>query len=112
MKTAIIRIVVSALALLASPLQAAEPARIPIVVGPSDHPPGTHEADKTRPQLPAESKVSEQAETLLRVAERVILANGGETITITSQPGYRVKLQQPQLIEPLPEKIHGPENKP
>jgi hypothetical protein len=68
--------------------------------------------NKTRPQLPAESKVSEQAETLLRVAERVILANGGETITIASQPGYRVKLQQPRLIEPLPEKVHGPENKP
>jgi len=53
--------------------------------------------NKTRPQLPAECKVSEQAETLLRVAERVILANGGERITIGSQPGYRVKLQAPGL---------------
>ena len=68
--------------------------------------------NKTRPQLPSECKVSEQAETLLRVAERVILANGGETITIASQSGYRVKLQQPRLIEPLPEIVHGPENKP
>lgn len=58
--------------------------------------------NKTRPQLPAECKVSEQAETLLRVAERVILANGGEAITIAGQPGYRVRLQQPRLIEPLP----------
>ena len=68
--------------------------------------------NKTRPQLPSECKVSEQAETLLRVAERVILSNGGEAITIAAQPGYRVKLQQPRLIEPLPEKIHAPENKP
>lgn len=30
----------------------------------------------TRPQLPSESKVSEQAETLLRVANRVLFANG------------------------------------
>jgi len=58
--------------------------------------------NKTRPQLPAECKVSEQAETLLRVAERVILANGGESITIAGRPGYRVRLQQPRLIEPLP----------
>jgi hypothetical protein len=71
-----------------------------------------HYVNKTRPQLPAECKVREQAETLLRVAERVILANGGEKTTIAGQPGYRVKLQQPCLIEPLPEKVHGPENKP
>ena len=37
------RILVSALALVSSLLQAAEPARILIVVGPSNHPPGTHE---------------------------------------------------------------------
>lgn len=64
--------------------------------------------NKTRPQLPAEGKVSEQAETLLRVAERVILAHGGEKITVAGQPGYRVKLQPPRLVEPLPEKVHGP----
>lgn len=68
--------------------------------------------NKTRPQLPAECKTSEQAETLLRVAERVILANGGERITIDGQPGYRVKLQAPRLIQPLPEKVHGPDNHP
>jgi hypothetical protein len=49
-----------------------------------------HYVNKTRPQLPAECKVSEQAETLLRVAERVILANDGKTINIAGQPGYRV----------------------
>jgi hypothetical protein len=49
---------------------------------------------------------------MLRVAERVILANGGEQISIASQPGYRVQLQQPRLLEPLPEKVHGPEHKP
>ncbi len=68
--------------------------------------------NRTRPQLPAECKVSEQAETLLRVAEHAILASGGEAITIAGQSGYRVKLQPPRLVEPLPEKVHGPENKP
>ncbi|MBI5686369.1 MAG: ADP-ribosylglycohydrolase family protein [Verrucomicrobia bacterium] len=68
--------------------------------------------NKTRPQLPAECKVSEQAATLLRIAERVILANGGERITLDGHPGYRVKLQQPRPLDRLPEKRHGPQNKP
>jgi hypothetical protein len=67
--------------------------------------------NKTRPQLPAEGKVSEQAETLLRVAERVILANGGERITVAGQPGFRIRLQPPRLIDPLPDNAHRPENK-
>jgi hypothetical protein len=57
--------------------------------------------NKTRPSLPAQCKVSEQAETLMRVCERVILANGGERIEVNGQPGYRVRLQPPRLIEPL-----------
>lgn len=68
--------------------------------------------NKTRPQLPAECKVSEQADTLVRVAERVILANGGEKITLQGAPGYRLKLQSPRLLEPLPAHPHGPTHKP
>ncbi len=51
MTAAITRIIVSALALVASPCQAAETARVLLVVGPSDHPPGTHKAGggKTSP---------------------------------------------------------------
>ena len=70
-----------------------------------------HYLNKTRPQLPAECKVSEQAEMLLRVAERVILANGGARLAIGGQPGYRIKLQPPRLIEALPAQLHGPETK-
>ena len=55
----------------------------------------------TRPSLPAECKVSEQAETLMRVCERVILAHGGERIEVDGQPGYRVRLQPPRLISSL-----------
>jgi hypothetical protein len=57
--------------------------------------------NKTRPSLPSESKVSEQAETLMRVCERVIPANGGERIEINGQPGYRIQLQTPRRLEPL-----------
>jgi hypothetical protein len=68
--------------------------------------------NKTRPQLPVEGKVSEQAATLLRLAERVILANGGTPLAVAGQPGYRIRLQAPQVLERLPANPHGPENKP
>ena len=57
--------------------------------------------NRTRPSLPAECGVSEQAEVLMRVCERVILAGGGDRIQIDGRPGYRVRLQPPRLIEPL-----------
>ena len=43
MNPSLTRLIVSALALAGWLLQAAEPARVLIVVGPSNHPPGTHE---------------------------------------------------------------------
>src|SRR5512139_1542449 len=57
--------------------------------------------NQTRPSLPAECKVSEQAKTLMRVCERVILSAGGERIEVTDQPGYRIRLQPPRLISGL-----------
>ena len=63
--------------------------------------------NRTRPSLPRESKVSEQAETLMRVCERVILANGVERIEIGGKPGFRVRLQDQCLLEPLkPNLLH------
>ena len=55
----------------------------------------------TRPQLPKEMKISDQAELLTRVAERIILANGGQKIEIGGRPGYRIRLQEPKMLEPL-----------
>ena len=68
--------------------------------------------NKSRPQLPAECKVSKQVDTLARITERVILTNGGERVTVGGQPGFRVKIQQPRLLEPLPAVLHGPSVKP
>lgn len=59
--------------------------------------------NKTRPQLPAEMKISEQAEMFMRVCEHVILENGGEKTNIKGKPGYRIKVQEPAIIESLPE---------
>lgn len=49
--------------------------------------------NKTRPELPAEIPVSEQAETILRVSERVLLAQGAEPIVTDGRPGFRIVLQ-------------------
>jgi hypothetical protein len=49
----------------------------------------------TRPQLPPECKVSEQAELMLRLCEKLILANGGERLWIGGKVGYRIRLQAP-----------------
>jgi len=57
--------------------------------------------NKTRPQLPSECKVTDQVETMMRLAERVILENGGAKIDMTGKPGYRIQLQTPALLEPL-----------
>lgn len=55
----------------------------------------------TRPQLPEEMKISEQAELLMRLCERVILDNGGKKISINGKQGYRIKLQEPVIVETL-----------
>ena len=60
-----------------------------------------HFVNKTRPQLPAEMKISEQAELLMRVCEKVILENGGKKIKIKGKDGYQIKLQNPVIQEYL-----------
>lgn len=55
--------------------------------------------NKTRPQLPTEMKISEQAELLMRVCEHVILENGGKKVTVNGKPGYNIKIQKPEVIE-------------
>ena len=62
-----------------------------------------HYVNRTRPSLPAESKVSDQVETLLRVSERVILANGGERIEMNGQSGFQIRLQKPRVWTKLTE---------
>ena len=57
--------------------------------------------NNTRPQLPAEMKISVQAELLMRVCEKVILDNGGKKTSINGIPGYRIKLQEPCVVETL-----------
>jgi hypothetical protein len=57
--------------------------------------------NKTRPQLPAECKISEQAELMMRLCEKVILSNGGERVSVGGKPGYRIRLQAPRVLQPL-----------
>jgi hypothetical protein len=66
----------------------------------------------TRPQLPRECTVSEQADMILRVAEKAILANGGEKVELGGKPGYRIVVQSPKVVESLPADYRKPETKP
>ncbi|MCC6444150.1 MAG: ADP-ribosylglycohydrolase family protein [Armatimonadetes bacterium] len=68
--------------------------------------PGFRMADRfinrTRPGLPREAAVSEQAEMLMRVCEQAILENGGQKRTVRGTPGYRIALQPVKNLEKLP----------
>ena len=57
-----------------------------------------HYVNKTRPSLPAEMKVSEQVDTILRISERVILANGGHRVDVDGKPGFRIPVQPPRVL--------------
>jgi hypothetical protein len=51
----------------------------------------------TRPQLPHESRVSDQTAVMLHLCEKLILANGGRAIEINGSRGYRIRLQAAAL---------------
>lgn len=53
--------------------------------------------NQTRPQLPAECKISDQAELMLRLCEKLILTNGGQPISLEGKPAFRIRLQAPSL---------------
>ncbi len=57
--------------------------------------------NKTRPQLPATMKISEQAEIMMRLCERAITENGGEILSKKGKTFYKIKLQKAQLQESL-----------
>jgi hypothetical protein len=61
--------------------------------------PGFHMPDRyvnhTRPQLPGECKVSDQAALMLRLCEKLILANGGQRLSPGGKEAYRIRLQAP-----------------
>lgn len=54
----------------------------------------------TRPELPRESKVSEQAAIMVRLCEKLIVENGGQPTTIEGQPGYQILFQEPRCLAP------------
>lgn len=57
--------------------------------------------NKTRPQLPATMKISEQAEIMMRLCKRVISENGGEILRKKEKTMYKIKLQQATIQEAL-----------
>jgi hypothetical protein len=68
---------------------------------PSFHMPDRY-VNHTRPQLPQECKISDQVDVMMRICEKLILANRGAAIKIGNKDGYRIRLQAPRVLEPLP----------
>ncbi|MGA2865279.1 MAG: ADP-ribosylglycohydrolase family protein [Verrucomicrobiota bacterium] len=52
--------------------------------------------NRTRPQLPKECKVSEQAELMTRLCTRLILEQGGQRLATVGWETYRIRLQTPR----------------
>jgi hypothetical protein len=63
--------------------------------------------NRTRPSLPNECAISDQVDVMVRLAKRLILAKGGARITIDGQPGFRVPIERPEVLERLPERPNG-----
>lgn len=59
--------------------------------------------------LPHEFKYKELPRATL--PEFTFLPNGGERLTLDGQPGYRIRMQEPRVLEKLPASPRGPEIK-
>jgi len=57
--------------------------------------------NRTRPQLPGECKISDQVDVMMRICEKLILANGGKSIQVDGKDGYRIRQQTPRMLQPL-----------
>ena len=56
----------------------------------------------TREGMPEDETISGIASKLFELAEKVILRYGGTRIQTSAGPGFRIKVQQPANVEPLP----------
>jgi len=59
-----------------------------------------------RPGLPTDLTITDFAEMHFRIAESIILENGGEAIDINGEPGFRIKIEEPAVVENLPAPLH------
>lgn len=62
----------------------------------------------TRPQLPHEIAVSEQARLILRLARRTVVEQGGSIIQDGDKTFLCIRLQEPKNLEPLPHGVNRP----
>jgi hypothetical protein len=56
----------------------------------------------TREEMPEDETITSFADRLSELAERVITEQGGERAVVNGQAVYRIRLQKPANIEPLP----------
>ena len=59
----------------------------------------------SRDGMPEDETITRYGDRLVELAQKAILANGGEELRSASEKTYRIKLQQPANVEPLPEPL-------
>jgi len=59
----------------------------------------------TRDGMPGDETITGFGDRLVEVAGSVILANRGEEIAVGGEKAYRIKVQKPANVEPLPEPL-------
>jgi len=59
----------------------------------------------TREGMPEDETITRFGDRLVEVASTVILNNRGEEIRVGEEKGYRIKVQRPANVEPLPEPL-------
>ena len=59
-----------------------------------------------RPGLPTDLTITEFADLHFEIAKSVILENGGEEIDMDGEPGFRIMMEEPSIIELLPDPLH------
>ena len=62
-----------------------------------------------RPGLPEDLTITDFANLHFALAQKLILENGGEKIKINGEEGFRIVLEEPRIIEPLPNPLHRAE---
>src|SRR6185369_5712085 len=59
-------------------------------------------ANTCRAAMPKDETITGYGDKLLAVARQVILENGGEETSVDGKKAYRIRLQAPANVEPLP----------
>ena len=62
-----------------------------------------------RENMPEDETISSFADRVIDLAERVIIGNGGQRVSLNGKPVYRIKIENPDNVEPLSDLVQTAE---